>query len=534
MGFDAYFLIVWDLCEFAREKDIWWNVRGSGAGSVVAYSLGITRIDPLEIGLIFERFLNPDRVSMPDIDLDYPDDRRHEMIEYTIRKYGSDKVAQIITFGTLGARAAIRDVGRAMNVPLSEVDNIARLIPAISGKPVTISEVLDPSHEFFSGQLLSKYNEDEETKTLVDTATSLEGVARHASTHAAGVIISDRPLVEYTPLHRPTSGASGNGGGIGVVTQWPMEILDSIGLLKVDFLGLATLTIMRKAVDLIEQRRGITYTMDNIPYDVDHVGPDPRLKPKVLFEMLGRGEVAGVFQVESPGMRRIMIKMKPQKFDHIVAAISLYRPGPIENIPEYLARMHGKKKVVYHHNDLKPILEETYGIVVYQEQIIRIASEFAGYAPGEADLIRKAVAKKKRKLMDKHHSQFTEGAMSHGYSRDTCEAIWADIEFFARYGFNKAHAADYAVITCQTAFLKAHYPVEYMTALMSVERNNTDKVAHYLAEARRMSIQVTPPTINEAKLDFIIEDDSSKPVIRYGLGAIKNAGTAAIEVILDD
>jgi DNA polymerase-3 subunit alpha len=291
---------------------------------------------------------------------------------------------------------------------------------------------------------------------------------------------------------------------------------------------------MRKAVDLIEQRLGITYTMDNIPYDVDHVGPDPELKPKALFEMLGRGEVAGVFQVESPGMRRIMIRMKPQKFDHIVAAISLYRPGPIENIPEYLDRMHGKKKVEYHHPDLKPILEETYGIVVYQEQIIRIASEFAGYAPGEADLIRKAVAKKKRKLMDRHKSQFTDGAMSHGYSRATCEAIWADIEFFARYGVNKAHAADYAVITCQTAFLKAHYPVEYMTALMSVERNNTDKVAHYLAEARRMSIQVTPPTINEAKLDFIIEDDSSKPVIRYGLGAIKNAGTAAIEVILED
>ncbi|MGB3717415.1 MAG: DNA polymerase III subunit alpha [Candidatus Promineifilaceae bacterium] len=531
MGFDAYFLIVWDLCEFARQKDIWWNVRGSGSGSVVAYTLGVTGIDPLVNGLIFERFLNPDRVSMPDIDLDYPDDRRHEMIEYTINKYGSDKVAQIITFGTMGARAAIRDVGRALDVPLAEVDGVAKLIPAISGKHVTIRDTLTPENEFYSADLLKLYGENAKVRNLVDTAENLEGVSRHASTHAAGVIISDRPLVDYTPLRRPTSGG-GKDDGIGVVTQWPMEILDSIGLLKVDFLGLSTLTVLRAAADLISKRHQVQYTIDNIPYRVDQIGPDPDKRPEALFEMLGRGEVAGVFQVEGTGMRRLMTQMKPQRFEHIMAAISLFRPGPMDNIPDYVSRMHGRTPVTYHHPDLETILEETYGILVYQEQIIRIASEFAGYAPGEADMIRKAVAKKKRGLMDKHKAQFSEGAASKGYSQQTCEAIWSDIEFFARYGFNKAHAADYAVITCQTAFLKAHYPVEYMTALLSVERNDTDKVAQYLAESRRMGIAIAPPQINRSELDFSIEGGEEKSVIRYGLGAIKNAGAAAIEQIL--
>ncbi|MGD2050377.1 MAG: DNA polymerase III subunit alpha, partial [Chloroflexota bacterium] len=444
-----------------------------------------------------------------------------------------DKVAQIITFGTMGARAAIRDVGRALDVPLPEVDEIAKLIPAIPGKPVTIKNVLSEGDEFFRADLVKRYQEDDQVHTLVDTAQSLEGVARHASTHAAGVIISDKPLVEYTPLHRPTSGSEDN-EGIGVVTQWPMEILDSIGLLKVDFLGLSTLTVLRRAAELIEQQRGVRYTMENIPYDVGHEGPDPSKKPEKLFEMLGRGEVAGVFQVEGAGMRRLMMQMKPHRFDNIIAAISLYRPGPMENIPEYIARMHGQKEVVYHHPDLEPILKDTYGILVYQEQIIRIVSDLAGYAPGEADMIRKAVGKKIRSLINKHRSQFIEGAMARDYSRDVCEAIWGDIEFFARYGFNKAHAADYAVITCQTAFLKAHYPVEYMTALLSVERNNTDKVATYLAETRRMGITVAPPNINQSDLDFTIEGNDQQPIIRYGLGAIKNAGTAAIELILEE
>lgn len=531
MGFETYFLIVWDLCEFARESDIWWNVRGSGAGSVVAYTLGITAIDPLANSLIFERFLNPGRVSMPDIDLDYPDDRRQEMIEYTVRKYGSDKVAQIITFGTMGARAAVRDVGRALDVSLDEVDSIAKLIPAIPGKPCSIANALDKEHEFFTAELAERYRSDDNVRRLLDTARQLEGVARHASTHAAGVIISDRPLVEYTPLHRPTSNADNS---MGIVTQWPMEVLESIGLLKVDFLGLSMLTIMRRACELIEQRHGVRYSMENIPYDQGHVGPDPEKKPEALFELLGRGEVSGIFQVEGAGMRRLMIDMKPQRFDHIIAAISLYRPGPMDNIPDYIRRMHGETKVTYHHPDLEPILSDTYGILVYQEQIIRIAAELAGYEPGEADMIRKAVAKKKKKLMEQHRLQFTEGAMANGYSREVCEAIWGDIEFFARYGFNKAHAADYAVITCQTAFLKAHYPVEYMTALLSVERHNTDKVATYLADTRRMGIRVAPPDVNRAELDFAIEGNAEQPVIRYGLGAIKNVGEGAIQLILDE
>lgn len=538
MGFDCYFLIVWDMCEFARKADIWWNVRGSGAGSVVAYTLGITGIDPLENGLIFERFLNPGRVSMPDIDLDYPDDRRHEMVEYTVRKYGQDKVAQIITFGTMGARAAIRDVGRALNMPLSEVDEIARMIPAIAGKPAKIEYVLDKHHEFYSADFEQKYKSNPDARELIDTAMSLEGVSRHASSHAAGVIISDKPLVEYVPLNRPTSGELGL-GGIQSVTQWPMEIVDSMGLLKVDFLGLSTLTVMRKAAHLIEQRHGVKYTMENIPYDVGHVGPDPDKKPEALFEMLGHGGVIGIFQVEGAGMRRLMMEMKPRRFDHIIAAISLYRPGPMENIPEYIRRMHSalvehKDIIEYHTPDLKPILEDTYGILVYQEQIIRIATDLAGYEPGDADMIRKAVAKKKKKLMEEHRAKFTEGAMKRGYSREVCDAIWGDIEFFARYGFNKAHAADYAVITCQTAFLKAHYPVEYMTALLSVERDNTDKVARYLADARRNGIRVAPPDINRADLDFTIEEQNGKPVIRYGLGAIKNAGKGAIQLILNE
>ena len=559
MGFDTYFLIVWDLCEWASRTDAWWelnqdpfpyadygewkrndvwfNVRGSGAGSVVAYTLGITSIDPLTNGLIFERFLNPGRQSMPDIDLDYPDDVRHEMVQYAMRRYGQEKVAQIITFGTLGARAAIRDVGRALDMPLPDVDGIARLIPAISGKPVKINNVLDNTHEFFSAELLERYRREDSVKDLLDMAINLEGISRHASSHAAGVIISDRPLHEYVPLNRPTGGDTGL-GGIDRVTQWPMEVVESIGLLKVDFLGLSTLTIMRRAARLIEERYGVSYSMDNIPYDQGHVGPDPDKDPALLFEMLGRGEVAGVFQVEGAGMRRLMMDMKPRRFDHIVAAISLYRPGPMENIPEYIRRMHaaifdGQDIVEYHTPDLAPILSDTYGIVVYQEQIIRIASDLAGYEPGEADMIRKAVAKKKQKLMEEHRLKFTAGAQAKGYAQDVIDAIWGDIEFFARYGFNKAHAADYGKVTCQTAFLKAHYPVEYLTAMLSVERDNSEKVRRYFHEAKNLNIDVAAPDVNLSGLDFTIEDGGDRPVIRFGLAAIKNAGEGAISLIIE-
>jgi DNA polymerase-3 subunit alpha len=509
MGFDTYFLIVWDLCEFARRRDIWWNVRGSGAGSLVAYSTGITNLDPLANHLLFERFLNPGRVSMPDIDLDYPDDRREEMINYTIEKYGQENVAQIITFGTMGARASIRDVGRAMDVPLPEVDRIAKLIPG--GPKVKINSGLEQSQE-----LRDLYDSEDYIHELVDIAQHLEGVARHASTHAAGVIVADKPLVEYTPLHRPTKGNER-----GVVTQYTMEVLESIGLLKIDFLGLSTLTIMRKACELIKSRYGVHYDLNTIP-----------INDEKAFELLARGNVTGIFQVESAGMRRVLTTMKPTKFEHIVATISLYRPGPMEYIDDYIDRMHGRKPVEYHHPKLEPILAETYGIIVYQEQIMQIASQLSGYSPGDADLMRRAVGKKKKEELLKHREKFVNGALERGIPSEAGDKIFDDIEFFARYGFNKAHAADYAVITCQTAYLKAHYPVEYMTALLSVERHNTEKVGLLIGECRTMGTQVLPPDINKSDIDFAIEDTDEGLAIRFGLGAVKNVGEGAIEVIL--
>jgi DNA polymerase-3 subunit alpha len=510
MGFDTYFLIVWDLCEFAQQREIWWNVRGSGAGSLIAYATGITNLDPLANQLIFERFLNPGRVSMPDIDLDYPDDRREEMINYTIEKYGRENVAQIITFGTMGARASIRDVGRALDIPLLEVDRIAKLIPG--GPKVKITDGLNQSPE-----LRELYDNVDYVRQLIDTAQHLEGMARHASTHAAGVIVADKPLIEYTPLHRPTKGDEGGG-----VTQYTMEVLESIGLLKIDFLGLSTLTIMRRACELIEARHGIRHDLNTIP-----------INDEEAFALLASGNVTGIFQVESAGMRRVLTTMKPNKFEHIVATISLYRPGPMEYIDDYIDRMHGRKPVEYHHPALEPILAETYGIIVYQEQIMQIASELSGYAPGEADLMRRAVGKKKREELLRHREKFIEGAIERSIPQEAAGKIFDDIEFFARYGFNKAHAADYAVITCQTAYLKAHYPVEYMAALLTVERHNTDKVGLLIGECRIMGIQVLPPDINRSDMHFTIENATDSPSIRFGLGAVKNVGEGAIEVILE-
>ncbi|MFQ5576689.1 MAG: DNA polymerase III subunit alpha, partial [Anaerolineae bacterium] len=365
MNFDVYFLIVWDMCRYARRHNIWWNVRGSGAGSIVAYALGITKIDPLKNHLIFERFLNPGRVSMPDFDLDYPDDQREQMIRYTIDRYGEAHVAQIVAFGRMKARAAIRDVGRAQGVSLADVDRIAKLIPAIPGKPVTIAKTLDPQSEFYNAELKTRYDSEPMVTELVDAARSLEGVARHASVHAAAVIVADKPLLNYVPLMRPQGSVI-----TAAVTQFEFPICESIGLLKVDFLGLSTLTIMRRAAELIKARHGVEYTLDNIPIE------DPK-----AFQLLAGGNLTGIFQVEGAGMRRLMAEMQPRKFDHIVAAISLYRPGPMENIPSYIARMHGREEVTYHHPDLAPILEDTYGIIVYQEQIIRVASDLAGYEP---------------------------------------------------------------------------------------------------------------------------------------------------------
>ncbi len=515
MGFDAYFLIVWDLCQYAQKEDIWYNARGSAAGSIVAYALGITLVDPIEHGLIFERFLNPGRVSMPDIDLDFRDDRRAAMMEYCARKYGSDKVAQIITFGTMKARAAIRDVGRVKDIPINEVDKVAKLIPAIPGKPVTIEEALESVPE-----LKTLYNSTDFIRDLVDTAKGMEGVTRNAGTHAAGVVITDKPIVEYLPLHRPTSGAQDS--PIETVTQFAMSVIDAQGLLKVDFLGLSTLTVMARACDLIHNRHGVEYHLGNIPLD------DPE-----TYELLGRGETAGVFQVEGSGMRRYLVDMKPQNLDHVIAMVALFRPGPMDFIPSYIRRMHGEEEVTYVHPALESIFGETYGIPVYQEQIMRAAVDIAGYAASEADYLRKAISKKIRKELEEHREKFVTGAAKNDIDEQTAAVIFADWEEFARYGFNKSHAADYGVIAVQTAYLKAHYPVEYMTALLSVELNNTDKVAAYVADCRRMGIEVLPPDINTSLWDFTIEGEGKEASIRFGLGAVKNVGHGPVDTLLE-
>lgn len=524
MGFDAYFLILWDLCEYAIEHDIWWNVRGSGAGSVVAYSLGITRLDPLEHDLIFERFLNPERVTMPDVDLDYPDDRRQELIDYTRAKYGTDKVAMIITFGTLGARAAVRDVGRALDIPLPEVDQIAKLVP--SGPKVHLKDA------FENPDFKVQYDAADYIREWIDMAFKVEGIARHASVHAAGVVVTDRPMVEYIPLARAPKGDSDM-----AVTQFPMTIIESIGLLKLDFLGLATLTQMRKAAELIEERHGIRLDLDNTPTD-----------DACIFDLLSNGEVVGVFQVESAGMKKTLAQMRPNSLEDITAVVALYRPGPMQFIEQYCNRKHGIEQIEYIYPALEPILQETYGVIVYQEQIIRIMRDLAGYSGGEADVIRRAISKKYDALITKHRIKFREGCEANGIPGDKANEIYASIEYFANYGFNKAHAADYAVITCQTAYLKARYPLEYMAALLTVEQHNTDKVAVFLAECRRLGIPVLPPDVNASDVDFTIQDEAPEEhrlprrkdsvcaleggAIRFGLGAIKNVSATAMHEII--
>ncbi len=513
MGFDAYFLIVWDLIQYAQKNGIWYNARGSAAGSIVSYCLEITPIDPLEHKLIFERFLNPGRVSMPDIDLDFPDDRRAEMMHYCADKYGHDKVAQIITFGTMKARAAIRDVGRVMDIPLQEVDRVAKAIPNLP--PMSIEEALVKSPEF---QQL--YNDAPYLQSLINTAKGVEGTVRNAGTHAAGVVVTDRPVEEYTPLHRPT----GNIGDspINTVTQYEMSVVDKLGLLKIDFLGLSTLTIMALTSQFIEERHGINFTLDTIPAD------DPE-----TFELIGRGETIGLFQVESSGMRRYLKEMKPTRLEHVIAMVALYRPGPMDFIPDYIDRMHSRQEISYRHEDLIPIYEETFGIPVYQEQIMHSAVAIAGYTPSESDSLRKAVAKKKEADLKKHKKKFISGAVNRGVDQKTAEQIFTDWEKFARYGFNKAHAADYGLISVQTAYLKTHYPVEYMAALLTVYQNNTDKVTLYASECRQMGIEVLAPNVNFSCYGFTIEDNPrGESCIRFGLGAIKNVGEGPVEMII--
>lgn len=515
MGFDTYFLVVWDLAHFARNRGMLLGVRGSAAGSLVSYTLEITDLEPLSNGLIFERFLNPGRVTMPDIDLDIPDDRREELINYAINKYGQDKVAQIITFGTMAARAAIRDVGRAIGIPLNEVDRVAKLVPA--GPKVTIASALEDSAE-----LRQAYEGTDYIHDLIDKARALEGVSRHASTHAAGVVITDKPLTAYVPLALAARGE-------GQVTQFTMEVLEEFGLLKIDFLGLSTLTILRRALNNIKATHGLEITLGEIPLD------DP-----TIYKLLSSGEVTGVFQVESGGMRKTLRDMQPTTFEDIVVLLSLYRPGPMQFIESYIARKEGREEVIYRHPALEPILKDTYGIIVYQEQIIRIATDLAGYSSAEADLMRRAVAKKKAKDLQEQRVKFLKGAVERSIPKEAAEQVFADIEFFANYGFNKAHSAAYAVITCQTAYLKARYPAEYMAAMLAVERNNTEKVAELIAECRRLGIPVLPPDINRSGLDFTLESTASAaengqgqpPSIRFGLAAIKNVGEGPIEMVL--
>lgn len=447
MGFNTYFLIVWDLCEWARHVDIWWNVRGSGAGSLVAYCLGITNIDPIQNSLLFERFLNPGRVSMPDIDLDYPDDRRAEMIAYAVEKYGKEKVAAIITFGTMGAKASVKDVGRALGVDPIKVNRATSLIPQ-EARQKPIQEYIDTHVE-----LKQFYNGDHEIKRVLDTAIQLQGLSRHVSTHAAGIIIADQNLSDLVPLHRLT-GTDPSGGALESVTQFPMETAESIGLLKVDFLGLSTLTIFRKACDLINKYHGTSYNMDNIPYrhdDTKHDLSEDELRMlDETFEMMGRGETVGIFQVESTGMQSMLRGMKPFKFEHIIAGISLYRPGPMEFIPTFNARMHGKEEIPYKHPKLEPILSETYSIITYQEQIMQIAGELFGYALSEADLMRRAVSKKKQKALLEHKTIFMERGPDNGIPAETAEAIFDEIEFFANYGFNKCVSGSTEIVNAAT------------------------------------------------------------------------------------
>ncbi|MBN1919943.1 MAG: DNA polymerase III subunit alpha [Anaerolineae bacterium] len=528
MGFDDYFLIVWDLCRAAEQRDIWWNVRGSGAGSVVAYTLEVTNVEPFKNRLFFERFLNPDRISMPDIDLDYPDDRRDELIAYAAERYGADKVCGIITFGTLGARAAIRDVGRAQGIPIGDVDRVARLVPNVPGKPVSIAEALETIPE-----LKDLYDSMPYMRQLLDTAQQLEGVARHASTHAAGVIVSDRPLTDYLPLNRPTK-SDGEAYALDRVSQWPMDVVDAMGMLKVDFLGLRTLTHMRKTCELIEQEHGRKLNLNTIPYERVPDDPVKDADVKAAYDLLTSGETTGVFQVEGAGMRRTLQEMRPFQFQHIIAAIALYRPGPMDNIPTYIKRLHGEEAITYRHPILANILDDTFSVLIYQEQIMQIAVEMAGYKPGQADEIRKAVAKKKKDLMEKHQRMFREGAQARGIPGEIADAVWGDIEFFARYGFNRAHATDYAVITGQTAYLKAHYPLEFMTALMTTERNNVEKLGFLIADARRTGLTVLGPSLTHSEVEFIIEHlQDGERAIRIGLSAIKNVGEEAMRLIVE-
>jgi DNA polymerase-3 subunit alpha len=510
--FANYLLVVWDIISFAKERGILFGVRGSAAASIILHCLGITEVDPIKNKLVFERFLNLERQEMPDIDLDFEDARRDEVISYVSQKYGQDHVAQIITFGTLGARAALRDVGRALGMPYGDVDRVARLVPFRPG--MTLERALDENSE-----LRTIYEEDKVIRNLVDSARRLEGIARHASTHAAGVVISKQPLTSYVPLQR----ASRGDGETTAMAQFTMEDIARIGLLKMDFLGLANLTILGKAKEIIAQSRGVEIDLHHIPMDDGKT-----------FELLSSGETAGVFQLEGAGMRRYIKELKPTTFSDIAAMIALYRPGPMEHIPTFIKAKHGLEPIRYPHMALASILEETYGVIVYQEQVLFIVQALAGYSLGQADIFRKAMGKKIAAVMKKEKRNFLAGAKEMGYSADVADEVFALIEPFAGYAFNKAHSFSYALIAYQTAYLKANYPAEYITAFLITNADQSEKVATAVAECRRLGIAVLPPDINRSQVSFSIETEGedSAPAIRFGLNAIKNVGLGAVEPLV--
>jgi len=504
MGFSQYFLIVWDFVHFARENDIRVGPgRGSAAGSIVSYCLGITDIDPLEHGLLFERFLNSERRSMPDIDIDFCYEKRSEVIKYVTEKYGEKRVAQLITFGTMAARQAIRDAGRVLEVPYAEVDRVAKMIPMELN--VTIKNSLE-----ISAELKELYENDSRIKDVINTAISLEGMVRQDSIHAAGVVISSEDLFNYTPIQRE--------GDSDIVTQYKMEDIQKIGLLKMDFLGLKTLSLIDKCLFLVKKTKGIDI-------DINKVGLDD----EKTYRMLCEGDCLGVFQLESSGMRELVVNLKPSKFEDLVALLALYRPGPLQSgmVNDFVESRNGRKEIEYPHPSLKPILEDTYGIILYQEQVMGIASELAGFSMSEADILRGAISKKKRKLLEKQRQKFIDGAKDNGIEEDVAAKIFKLVNHFAEYGFNKSHSAAYAMISYQTAYLKANYPVQFMAAILSIRMGNQEKVAQYVQDTRRMGITVLPPDINESFSDFTVKDDS----IRFGLSAIKNVGQNVIESI---
>ena len=510
--FANYFLVVWDIAAFPRQSNILFGVRGSAAASLALYCLGVTDIDPLQYRLVFERFLNLERREMPDIDMDFQDDRRDEVIAYVRRKYGGDHVAQIITFGTMGAKAAIRDAGRALGMAYSDVDRIARLIPTRSH---TLDEALEASVE-----LKDVYEADETLKHLVDTARRLEGIARHVSTHAAGVVISGEPLDKYVPLQRPARGGSEDMA----MTQYPMEPIAKLGLLKIDFLGLTNMSILEEARQLVAQRRGVLLDLHQIPLD------DQR-----TFDLLASGETTGIFQLESSGMRRYVQKLKPSSLGDISAMIALYRPGPMEHIDTFIDAKHGRAPIRYPHPALKDILEETYGVIVYQDQVLLIAQAFAGYSLGEADVVRKAMGKKIPEVMRHEREKFIQGALSKGFSHEVAEEVFQLIEPFAGYAFNKAHSVSYALIAHWTAYLKANFPEEYMAALMNAHAGEADKIAGAVAECLRLGIPVLPPDVNRSEAEFSIDVNAQgNPSIRFGLATVKNVGSGAVKGLIEE